>query len=243
MSGQAAAFSPSDVSGLTLWLKSSAITGKSDGDLIDQWDDLSGNGYHATASGALRPTYKTNIENGKPAVLFSGAQYLASTQRNNLINNNNYAIFIAAKVADLSLAASQYFLSDLNTRLIMYTTSGGVLTGRHTYSGGSFDMSAGAGTDNAVFIFDMRHDEGYGGADVRRHQVKRSGGAVNGNFAVGPFVTTGGTDTVYLGGVSGLSRFLTGHMFEVIIYNSSVSDANRTNVRDYMATELGFVYS
>jgi hypothetical protein len=237
------AFSPASVAGLRLWLDASQIAGKSDGDLIDQWDDASGNGYHVTAAGALRPTYKVNIENGKPAVLFSGAQYLTGTQRQNLIASNNYAIFVAAKVADLSLAAAQYFVSDLGSRLIVYSDTSGNLQARHTDSVGAFDRNAGAGTNGVAYVFDVRHDEGYGGADTRRHEVKRSGGTSTGNFGIGALTATGATDAMYFGGRSGVSRFVTGHVFEYIIYNSSVSDADRTSIRNYLATKYGFVYS
>lgn len=236
-------FSPASVSGLRLWLKASHITGKSDDDLIDQWDDASGNGFHVTAAGALRPTYKVNIENGKPAVQFNGAQYLTGATRDDLIDNDNYAIFVAAKVPDLSLATSQFFVTELGSRLIVYSDTAGHLQARHTDSVGTFDRDAGAGTDNAVYIFDVRHDEAYGGADGRRHQVKRSGGAVVSNFGIGPFVTTGGTDAMYFGGRAGISRFLVGYVFEILVYNLAPSDTERDDIRNYMADDLGFVYS
>jgi hypothetical protein len=235
-------FSLSDVAGLTLWLKADGITDKSDGDLVDQWDDFSGNGFHGTASGALRATYKVNIENGKPAVLFSGAQYFATTQRNNLINVNNYAIFIVAKLPDYSLAASQFFFSDTGARLIAYSNTSGNLAGRHD-TGLPFDQSAGAPTDGVITVFDIRHDESYGGADTRRHEVKRSGGTVNGNFGIGPLTATGGTEVMHVGGRPTVARFVTGYIFEVAIYNSSVSDADRTSIRSHLATKYGFVYS
>lgn len=240
------AFSPSDVSGMTLWLKADAITGKVDGDLLSQWDDSSGAGNHVTSSGALRPTYKTGIENGLPAVLFSGAQYFIGPSRDTLIDNDKYAIFVVGKCVDYSLAASQYFLSDANSRLIVYSDSAGHIQERMTNSIGGFDLDGGAATDGALTMLDVRHCPsvcGFAGGDSRKHQVKRLAGAATGNSALGDFTSTGGTDLVYFGGRVGISRYLTGHILEIIIYAAGLSDADRTNVRDFLAAKYGFTYS
>lgn len=71
-------FSPLHVSGCVLWLRSSRITGHADNDLVATWADLSGAGSDATAAGAARPTYKTGILNGRPAIRFGGGQYLST---------------------------------------------------------------------------------------------------------------------------------------------------------------------
>lgn len=67
------AFSPSDLSGLVLWLKADAITGLSDGDPVTTWDDSHTSNNDATQStGSAKPTYKVNILNGKPVLQFDG---------------------------------------------------------------------------------------------------------------------------------------------------------------------------
>jgi hypothetical protein len=76
-----AAWSPTDVAGLKIWYDFSDITTmftdagvtqvSSDGDLIQQINDKSGNGNHATqAVGVDRPTYKVNIQNSLSAGYF-----------------------------------------------------------------------------------------------------------------------------------------------------------------------------
>lgn len=63
--------------GILIHLDASAITGVTDNARITQWNDLSGNAFHAVqTTNAARPYYKTNAINGKPALLFQGAQYL-----------------------------------------------------------------------------------------------------------------------------------------------------------------------
>lgn len=60
---------PTDFSSLSGWWKADAITGKSDGDSITQWDDSSGLAHHLTGGS---PLYKTNILNSLPVVRFDG---------------------------------------------------------------------------------------------------------------------------------------------------------------------------
>lgn len=68
-----AAWTPAALPGLLLWLDASRITGKSDGDSVSQWDDLSGNSNHwAQATSSKQPTYQTNELNGLPIVRFDG---------------------------------------------------------------------------------------------------------------------------------------------------------------------------
>lgn len=77
-------FSPDDIAGLRAWFDADAITGKVDTDTISQWDDLSGNGLHATqATGANQPTYQTNEINGLPVVQFDGSNDSLGSALNN----------------------------------------------------------------------------------------------------------------------------------------------------------------
>ena len=65
----------------SLWLDaadSSTITEASGA--ISAWNDKSGNARHATqATGALKPAYQSNIQNGLPAVYESGTTWLAQS--------------------------------------------------------------------------------------------------------------------------------------------------------------------
>lgn len=64
------ALDPDDISGLQVWSKADQITA-ANGQVIDQWDDVSGNNRHFEASLAQRPEYQTGVQNGLPAVFFS----------------------------------------------------------------------------------------------------------------------------------------------------------------------------
>ena len=71
--GGAAAFSPTDIAGLQLWLDASQITGLNDGDAVAAMTDYSASsGDLAQGTASKRPTYKTAIKNGLPVVRFDG---------------------------------------------------------------------------------------------------------------------------------------------------------------------------
>jgi hypothetical protein len=71
-SGAASTFSPDSIPSLLRWYKADAITGLNDTDPVSTWPDSSGLALDATQTGADRPTYRTNIVNGKPVVHFPG---------------------------------------------------------------------------------------------------------------------------------------------------------------------------
>jgi hypothetical protein len=58
--------------GAVLVLDSRFIRGLADGDLASTWENRLESGVDATASGSLRPTYKTNQLNGNPVLRFFG---------------------------------------------------------------------------------------------------------------------------------------------------------------------------
>lgn len=68
-----AAWTPLDIPGCVLWLDASQIVGLADGDPVTTWPDLSGGGYDAIqVAPALKPIYRTGIQNGLPVVRFDG---------------------------------------------------------------------------------------------------------------------------------------------------------------------------
>lgn len=87
----ASSFSPSDISGLQLWLDANDLTTlwqdsgastpvASDGDPVGAWTDKSTNGYlPIQATTGNKPTYKTGIQNGLPVLRFDGGDFLEAT--------------------------------------------------------------------------------------------------------------------------------------------------------------------
>lgn len=69
----AAAFTPLSVAGCVLWLDAGEIS-LADGTVVDTWPDKSSAARNATATSTLRPTFYTNIVNGRPVVRFVGVR-------------------------------------------------------------------------------------------------------------------------------------------------------------------------
>jgi len=72
---RATGFDPKSIANLALWLDATNTASLTFNDTtVSQWDDLSGNGYHATQSTAAnQPTYLATGMNGKPALEFTSA--------------------------------------------------------------------------------------------------------------------------------------------------------------------------
>ncbi len=84
--------------GLQIWFDANAL-GLSDGATINSWTDMSGNNKHAVQDTlAYRPKFRTNIYNGKPAIVFDGSNdYL--TFDGNIVVNTNYSIIAVLRRA------------------------------------------------------------------------------------------------------------------------------------------------
>lgn len=70
--GNIGGFNPARVPGCVLWLDAWGFGNLNDGDAISTWTDRSGRGNNATSTSTQRPTFKTNIVNGKPIARFDG---------------------------------------------------------------------------------------------------------------------------------------------------------------------------
>src|ERR1041384_5965794 len=90
------AFNPLSIAGCKLWLKADVLT-LNDGDAVSTWTDSSANLTDATQTGTNRPTFKTNIVNGKPVCRFASA----SAQRMLWSSStyNGISIFVVATAA------------------------------------------------------------------------------------------------------------------------------------------------
>jgi hypothetical protein len=70
-------FNPKSIAGLALWLdatktSSMLFNNNNNPPTVSQWDDLSGNGYHATQdTDNNRPTYQATGMNGRPGLQFT----------------------------------------------------------------------------------------------------------------------------------------------------------------------------
>ena len=112
--GRKAQFSPSDLSSLHIWYKSSTLS-LSNGDNVTTWSDSSGNGLNATESSSP-PTYDTsNTLNGYNSVYFNGASngnQLVTDISGDTLNNRSMTVFAIFK-PHATTSINSYFLTSI----------------------------------------------------------------------------------------------------------------------------------
>ena len=215
-------FSPPDLGGLEMWLEGDSL-GVVDNQPINEWDDLSGNGHHVEQpTGSLQPIYKVNILNGHAVVRFDAADdFLASaTFASELAQPNT--VFLVNKWADTTTRTG-FDGIDVNKRNMLYLTA-------------ADGFVAYAGTDQA-----LKHQIPVQHLRWNLHAITYNGAASTYwlNRAV---LATGNPGTMGLTGIT-LGRFaapnqaVSGDIAELIIYNRALSDAERQQVEDYLATK------
>lgn len=220
-------FAPSDISGLKIWLKADAgLSGLSDNDPVSTWADQSGTSHDFTGSSTTRPLYKTGIQNGLPGVKFDGSDDYLDGGNLDSVFPSAASVFIVYKV-----------LSSDNQWVLI----------RNTSNDSWWDFS-GAGY---LGSFRLTRVETYPSSvpntGTHSYFLKSSSStyraAIDGVLATAQSASFDeGSGMFYLGGLGpgDGSRNFTGYIFEVIVYDSAISDADLANLESYAEAKWGF---
>ena len=214
-------FSPSDVSGMIVWFKADAITGKVDNDTITQWDDSSGNAYHANTTngtGGSAPNYKTNIINGLPVVRFTSDK-LETPSITEL--STNMTAFIVFKGSTGGYAVS--FDKDSSQNAIIY---GFIANKLEIFNSPRLEIG-----DFNVFAYGTILRK----ASSAETTVRRNGTQTNTSATV---ITTT-ADAITIGARAAAAEPCGCDIAEFILYDSYLSAGNITSVESYLATKYG----
>ena len=110
------AVQPTDMSGLTLWLKADTMS-HPDATAIATWPDSSGNGRNFTnGTGAAQPIFVTNFLNGLPVVSFDGNDNLERTFDSG-INTVNLSVFLLYNPATTASGSCPFSTRDSSSGL------------------------------------------------------------------------------------------------------------------------------
>jgi len=245
----AAPFSPSDISGLQLWLDAttglfdatsggSAVT--TDGSAVARWEDQSGNGRHFTQSTSNdRPILKTSIQNNKNVVRFDGSN-------DNMIGPDSLKINVPISMfAVVSKRGGTNYQTIYGNGILAAQEAGyGIFISATSDNNGAFAsqyrnlapastnyFTATNPTTNQFFISSCLIDSSTNkvffnnsAEDSVSHAITATPQgivAIGARYSVSPVVTF----------------FLNGDFAELLIYNSALSTANRESVRDYLNTK------
>ncbi len=228
------AFSPTSISNCALWLDPSDKNSLTlVGNNITLWNDKSGNGRNASATGNIT---NTGTIHGLPTATFGGSQntfFLGS-------NSNTGSVITAFGIYSMNSGAGAY------SRLLSF----------NNYSTGGQDSAS-----TAAQVFNRWNST----ATIVSAQAALQLGTVNISYATPLLVCTqwnGAVNTMYLNGTAGTSvanvrtfgytnytigtnynddanSFYSGLVGEILVYNASLSTAQREQVEGYLAWKWG----
>lgn len=218
---------------LALWLKADQITGLTNGQGVAEWDDQSTSALNFfQATGALQPTYQTNVQNGLPSVRF-----------------NNGAACSMQAVSGTTVSSGESFSAFMVTKTVTSAFSGVLWIGGTTVA-----------VNNGVLLFngdgsELAYDPlggtlaGYGtvapvGAAVSEYFYTKTGVSVamylNGILLTtiaspfpwqgGPTATIGCNPALITVGVPPAAA----DWFEIMVYSGVLSSTDRQTVENYL---------
>jgi hypothetical protein len=218
-----APFAPDDIAGLQVWLDASQIVGLSDGDPVATWEDASSANHDFTqATSGFRPTYQTGELNGLPVVRFDGSDDWMGG--GNLSASFPSAATVFAVFTPNTDAEYTIYMHDSSNGFWRETSTGNGYF--HTFLAArinGYPTTMPNSGDHMVSLI----------SSASTYNVWLDGvdkGAQTANYAAGTF---------HVVGTDGGSGPLNGDVAEIIVYDSALSDPDRTTVEAYLTTKWG----
>ena len=246
--------------GLRFWIKANASVFSDAGTTlcvnntpVQQWNDLSGNGFNASqATAGLRPTYFSTGANGNPVVRYGGTHFLDVASLG-ISGTSDYYAFCVVKLTSASAGGA----SDGN---------GSYVLDRTTATNALFDIKVVASSGTNRFFFQKRNDAGgnlggstsntvidpngfqlvgigriYNSASNTLSQIYVNGDLENTQSnaqetTTPPNMRIGRHATNTTGG-------MVGDLTELIVYNNFPSAADKQKIDSYLAVKYGFSIS
>ena len=233
-SSKPAAWRPTNLgSALKLWLDADdSTTFTLNGSNVSQWDDKSGNGYHATqGTDTNRPTRQTNVLNSKACVRFDGVDNRMTTGYSlNGVTSFATSVVVKADSVEGSWSIlrqqpndSPYFShpwTNGNPARIIMSWDGGVTTVNLTGSLTSAAISGFvrvSGSTNKAYL---------DGTEQNSRAANSSSPTFSGTLQLGYAQTTN-------------VQYFDGDLHEVVIYNGTLSSTDREKLEGYLAHKWG----
>ncbi len=241
---------PAAVTGLSFHLdaqREADASGYVDGVSVSGATDISASGFDIVVSGATStyPTFRATGINGLPSFEFDGGDYLRVDQAVRLFDtrftgqDSEYTVFIVTSPNNLDSTSDNLF-SCGNTLVNIYFQS-------HYHRGVNGWTMAKSDIDENVFI-----SEGASGSitpvylSFTSHPtsgiVRRDGNVV------GSGSTWGNLEEIQLNTLliaaqdrqtGGVQNFFNGHIGEILVYDSALSDADRVQIEQYIQDRWG----
>jgi hypothetical protein len=257
---------PTQLSGLQIWLDASdsstlydATTGGSlvaaDG-TVKRWEDKSGNSRHATEA-TNGPARKTAIQGGKDVLRFDGSNDLLSvansTETFKFVHSADSTVFLVFSTASANPEKQQNVIATFNTssaqvgfRIAVNDASPAnddifIVIAKGELAQFPLSNTASGGFASGTFAVASFVNRPTNAVAANRSSFRRnSGSAVTNNSSTVAVSTSNSQANLTIGVAPVLNiGFFDGDICEIIIYNSALSDANRTLVENYLLAKWG----
>lgn len=238
------AFDPLSISGCVLWLKAdgscynTGTTQATDGQTVETWVDESATTATVTqATSGSRPTFKTNIVNGKPVLRFDGSDDYFPVTISGLSSSSGLTCFFVS-IKDADPPAYNQAAAPVNG----FTSLSTAWNAHIPFSNGLTYLSMGTDTRKDAITLTKA-------VNVWRVMSLRSASASYALYIDGTSDYSTGTNTVGIGDTANIGasaaypgstdfRF-DGDIAEILLYNSALSTGDREAVEDYLGTKYG----
>jgi hypothetical protein len=236
--------SPLPVAGARLWLEARLITGLVDGNSVDPWPDMSGNGHDAVGSasaGTADPIYKTGMgPTSHPCIRFNGTTQgldLPTAVRTGLTSGELFLVIDndgdpppsaqTGHPLQMGGAATSSIAHLPFTDSNIYETFG--TNTRKTVGNPATSLARGAGVKYAVY--NVRSASGAFSAHLDGTQIFTTATNTVGFSAYGPYVghANGTTD----------NRWYDGDVALIAVFDHVLSSGDRTLMHNYINTHYG----
>lgn len=223
-------------SGASLWLRQDVgVESVFEGGFqyVTQWNDQSGNGRHATATGTLRPRVSPGALNGRTALTFNGSNRMVTPA----FPAESFAAFAVWKnTATWGLVYEHspnvnlnngFYLAANNLCSVFVRRAGG------TGGGSGKALTAGWGADNVARATTQQWSVSAGHALTTNNTVRTltaSQDCVDNR----PATVGGVVQPLYVGGRSDGNSMLTGVIAEILIYSRTLTAGELATVQAYL---------
>lgn len=244
-----------------IWLDASHMTNLQNNDAIQTWYDRSGNNWHANQPNPLnRPTYQTNKLNSRPVIHFdrtTAPQFVQVTSPGvGAVMSGSQTIFAVSRASTAGAGGS----GDQGLYQLIFTTGAGWISGMYyigtstirneatTWLGGNGDLptiSIRSSASVAINAWNISTQWVYESASSTNLRVFFNG-APQGNTTHGKLIANyTNYDKITLGAYagSGWMSALNGDIAEAIFYNTTLNDAQRIIVDNYLSAKYNLSVS
>lgn len=228
-------FLPTHIAGCKLWLRADrglwqdaarTTPATADGDPIGAWEDLSGNGNHATQStAAAKPTLKLGVMNGQPVIRFDGVDDWLATGNLSLTSFTIILVFKAS--APTSIVYEHSPNVNTNDGNYMLATTAATVAVKRSGLMSAKNLSVNWGNDNIMRIARQNYEGTHAS-----HTLSLNGTVQTlTDHTVNNPGTIAANTPLYLGARGGVSNYATCDFAEMIVYSPALSAEEKRNER------------